>query len=94
MEYNYKITLKLKSGKEINHSPEVVFYKEENTYGNGFYMIVDNCGFDPSMNLFDCRYDRRLNPKRLNEYFPIFARDMWTGENGSAKLIEIKEVCE
>jgi hypothetical protein len=54
-------------------------------------MIVENCGFD-SLNYFDVRYDGRLNPKKLNEYFPIFARDIWSGKNGSAKLIDIKEV--
>jgi hypothetical protein len=91
MKYNYTLTIETKSGKKITRNPEVEFTHNDDDYGNGFYMIVENCGFD-SLNYFDVRYDGRLNPKKLNEYFPIFARDIWSGKNGSAKLIDIKEV--
>ena len=91
MKYNYTLTIELKSGKTKTYNPEVVFSHHEDDYGNGFYMVVENCGFD-FLNLFDVRYDTRLDPKKLNEYFPIFARDKWSGENGSAKLIHIEEV--
>lgn len=90
MKYNYTLTLE-RDGETMTYTPEVEFSYDEKQYGNGHYMVVENCGFD-FLNVFDCRYDTRLNPKKLNEYFPIFARDKWTGENGSAKLIEIKEV--
>lgn len=90
MKYNYTLTLE-RDGEKINYNPEVEFSYNEDDYGNGCYMVVENCGFD-FLNLFDCRYDRRLDRKKLNEYFPIFARDKWTGENGSAKLIHIEEV--
>ncbi len=90
MKYNYTLTLE-RDGEQKTYNPEVRFSEDKEDYGNGFYMVVDNCGFDV-LNLFDCRYDTRLNPKKLNEYFPIFARDKWTGENGSAKLIHIEEV--
>lgn len=90
MKHNYTLTLE-RDGEKMVFNPEVIFSKEDNTYGNGFYMQVNNCGFD-FLNVFDCRYDTRLDTKNLNEYFPIFARDKWTGENGSAKLIEIEEL--
>ena len=90
MTYNYKLTLE-RDGETMTFNPEVEFSHDENTYGNGFYMVVDNCGMDP-FNSFDCRYDKRLDPEKLNEYFPVFARDKWTGENGSAKLVEIEEI--
>ena len=91
MKYNYTLTLEKRDGKQITRNPEVTFSHHEDDYGNGFYMVVDNCGFD-FLNLFDVRYDTRLNRKKLNEYFPIFARDKWSGKNGSAKLIYIEEV--
>lgn len=90
MKYNYTLTLE-RDGEIMTFNPEVNFSHDEDTYGNGFYMVVDKCGFG-FLNSFDCRYDKRLDPKKLNEYFPIFARDKWTGKNGSAKLVEIKEV--
>lgn len=91
MRYNYTLTIETKSGKTITYNPEVEFSHNDDDYGNGFYMVVENCGFDV-LNYFDVRYDTRLDPKKLNEYFPLFARDKWTGENGSAKLIDIKEI--
>lgn len=90
MKFNYTLTLE-RDGEKMTFNPEVEFSRDEDTYGNGFYMLVENCGLG-YMNSFDCRYDRRLDPKKLNEYFPVFARDRWDGENGSAKLIEIEEV--
>ena len=90
MKYNYTLTLE-RDGEKITFKPEVEFAKAENTYGNGFYMQVENCGLGFS-NVFDCRYDNRLNPKKLNEFFPVFARDWWDGENGAAKLVDIKEI--
>lgn len=90
MKYNYTLTLE-RDGETMTFNPEVTFHKAEDTYGNGFYMKVDNCGFG-CLNVFDCRYDKRLNSKKLNEFFPVFARDKWTGENGSATLVKIKEV--
>lgn len=90
MKYNYTLTLE-RDGETMKFNPEVEFSVDENNYGNGHYMVVENCGFG-FLNVFDCRYDTRLDPKNLNEYFPIFARDKWTGENGSAKLVKIEEV--
>lgn len=90
MKYNYTLTLE-RDGETMTFNPEVYFSKNEDTYGNGFYMKVENCGFG-FLNVFDCRYDKRLDPNKLNEFFPVFARDKWTGENGSAKLIEVKEI--
>jgi hypothetical protein len=89
MKYNYTLTLE-RDNEVITLAPEVTFSEDKETYGNGFYMKVDNCGFG-FMNCFDCRYDKRLNPKKLNEYFPAFARDTWTGKNGSAKVVTIVE---
>lgn len=90
MEYKYTLTLE-RDGETKTYNPEVNFSHDENTYGNGFYMQVENCGLDP-FNVFDCRYDKRLDRNKLNEFFITFARDRWTGENGSAKLIEIREL--
>jgi hypothetical protein len=90
MKYNYTLTLE-RDGETITFNPEVEFSQDKDTYGNGFYMIVNNCGLG-YFNSFDCRYDKRLNPKKLNEYFPVFARDTWTGKNGSARIVEIKEI--
>lgn len=90
MKFNYTLTLEIDGEKEV-FNPEVTFSKNENTYGNGFYMKVKNCGFGVC-NVFDCRYDQRLNPNKLNEFFIVFARDRWDGEDGSAKLIDIKEI--
>lgn len=90
MMYKYKMTLE-RDGEKMEFNPEVYFSHDEDTYGNGYYMVVENGGLG-FFNLFDCRYDKRLNPKKLNEYFPTFARDKWMGENGSARLVEIEEV--
>lgn len=90
MKYNYTLTLE-RDGETMVFNPEVYFSKNEDTYGNGFYMEVENCGLG-FLNVFDCRYDKRLDPEKLNEFFLVFARDKWTGENGSAKLIDIKEI--
>lgn len=90
MTFNYTLTLE-RDGETMTFNPEVHFSKNEDTYGNGYYMQVDNGGFG-ALNVFDCRYDTRLDPKKLNEYFPVFARDKWTGENGSAKLVAIEEI--
>lgn len=91
MKYNYALEIETNDGRVIAYNPEVEFSVEEDGYGNGHHMIVKNCGFG-FLNVFDCRYDTRLDPKKLNEYFPIFARATWTGEKGSAKLIKIEEV--
>lgn len=90
MKYNYTMTLE-RDGEKIELNPLVEFSKNEDDYGNGFHMKVENCGLG-FLNIFDCRYDTRLNSKNLNEYFPVFARDYWTGEKGSAKLVKIEEL--
>ena len=90
MTYKYILTLE-RDGETITYKPTVYFAKGEHTYGNGFHMKVENCGFG-FMDVFDCRYDTRLDSRKLNEYFPIFAKDRWDGKNGSAKLIDIKEI--
>lgn len=91
MTYNYIMTLE-RDNKTMTLNPTIEFGKESgNYYGNGYHMIVKNIGLDPQ-NIFDCRYDNRLDENKLNEYFPKFARDKWTGENGSCKLTNIEEI--
>lgn len=91
MKYNYTMTLE-RDGEKMTLNPVVEFQRETgNYYGNGYHMKIDNIGMEP-MNIFDCRYDKRLRANHLNEFFPEFARGNWTGENGSCKLISIEEV--
>lgn len=81
-----------KEKKVIKLEPVVSFSKDENTYGNGYYMRIDNAGLG-FMNAFDCRYDKRLHEKDLSEYAIRFMmEDLWTGENGSAKCFKVEEL--
>lgn len=93
MKYKYTLTLE-RDGETMTFNPEVTFGQCMSPYGNGYSMQVDNCGFGPG-NVFDCRYDLRLTrllPNNMNEFFPIFARDYWDGEDGSCMLVDIKEI--
>ena len=90
MTFKYNMTLE-REGEEFDLHPVVEFSKEQRQYyGNGYHMIIRNVGLEP-FNIFDCRYDNRLDEEHLNRFFPIFAERLWTGINGSVKLVRIEE---
>ena len=89
--FKYNMILE-RDGETRKLHPVVRFSKESgNYYGNGYHMIVKNIGMEP-LNMFDLRYDSRLDEEHLNRFFPVFAEGLWAGRNGSAKLISIEEV--
>ena len=90
MTFKYNMTLE-RDGETFDLYPVVEFSNEQQPYyGNGYHMIVRNIGLEP-FNIFDCRYDNRLDKRHLERFFPEFAKGRWTGANGSAKLVRIEE---
>ena len=90
MTFKYNMTLE-RDGETFDLHPVVEFSKEQRPYyGNGYHMIVRNIGLEP-FNTFDLRYDSSLDEKHLNRFFEVFAERLWTGINGSVKLVRIEE---
>lgn len=66
------------------------FVYDEEQYGNGFFLNIEGKGFYPQC--FDLRYDRSFKKSEKKKWLENWARNYWSGENGSWKCSEIKIV--
>lgn len=70
----------------------VVFTNDGDDYGNGYYMHVERA--DGFVESFDIRYDMTFRKDEKDAYILKWAKDRWSGKNGSYKLkaITIEEL--
>jgi hypothetical protein len=91
-KFKFKAKIQSPDGKQVInfYYIDVTFHHDPTTYGNGYYMKIDGAdlGFN---NIFDCRYDRRLDRNDLPAYVRWFIKNLYSGKHGSWKLIEWTE---
>lgn len=94
MNYKMKITLENPNAAEYDlKSPlelvlECKFSYNSDTYGNGHYVSIQGKNF--SKLIFDIRYDKNFNRNNKTEWLEKWAKNYWSGENGSWKLTKIE----
>lgn len=89
-QYKFAVTLE-RDGDRFTVLPVAQFEHVDGTYGNGYYMKLANAGLG-LQDVFDCRYDKRLNRNDLAGYVERFMKDMWNGKNGACLLVECRKV--
>lgn len=91
-QYEFKVKLQSPEGQVKELHPVASFSHNPNDYGNGFHMMIEDAGLEPC-NIFDCRYDDRLNKDDLPAFVRCIFKQIWTGKKGSWKIIELTEIC-
>lgn len=91
-EFKFKVKLQSPEGQVAELNPVAYFQCNPEDYGNGYYMKLEDAGlgFD---DVFDCRYDHRLKKDDLPAFVREIMKQLWTGKNGSWKIIELTELC-
>lgn len=97
MKYSLTVVLEDPNSEEGMVSEIVLnlmaeFIREAKKYGNGYYLtITDKEG--RFKNRYDLRYDKDFDENHMIPYIKKWAKDYWTGKNGSyrVKNLSIKE---
>ena len=79
------------SGNVVQMDLTAEFCKNENTYGNGFYMGIENESGSFSVS-YDIRYDRSFNPSDKVSYLTQWANNFWNGKEGAYKVDKLTVV--
>lgn len=86
----FKVMLE-RDGEKFEISPAFRYSKKDGDYGNGYHLLIDGAGLG-FMNIFDIRYDKRFSESDMKGFsIRMMREDLFTGENGSCRIIEILE---
>ena len=90
MQYNAKIYLNDGNGTTNVYDAQIEFQHDPKQYGNGYCMVVTSKLEAFGKQGYDIRYDKDFHADYPIEYIVSFYSRLYTGKDGSWKLIGIR----